>query len=496
MKQTSAILPVLLALLSPSAVLHGQSVVELEVGDRSVPTFQVHLDPGGGAPPGSLAGACPPVQSTLSNASFDGGSYILQAGFAEGEMAGASFTIDPDQFPVKIDLLEVLAGTNNATVTTTTEWTALFYEGTPRDGTLRYSFSSDGKLLPHLIVPPGNNIVNIQLLIDPGEPEQIILGNDGSDTFSVALRIDQHNSQTGNPCFVAPPSCCNAFPATDTGGLNFPGQNWLFAVDCILCPAGWSTFTELPSFCTPSGDWAIRATWTPFTCEDEGGACCLTGGLCVDSLSQVICLDSGGTWSADGTCAELDCDALEDGGPCCFESTGGCIQLPAADCTAAGGQPGPPGELCAGYTCFPIGAACLPDGSCIDGISPDTATSLGGIFAGDGTSCVDQDCPQPLGACCFATSFCLDLSQSECEQAGSSWGGVESNCVDLDGDSSANECPAVYAPGDINLDGLVNGVDITLLLSSWDTADPAADINGDGVVRGDDLTIVLLNWSP
>ena len=148
-------------------------MVELEVGDRSVPTFQVHLDPGGGAPPGSLAGACPPVQSSLTDASFDGGSYILQAGFAEGEMAGASFTIDPAQFPVKIDLLEVLAGTNNATVTTTTEWTALFYEGTPRDGTLRYSFSSDGKS-PAPRGATRQQLVNIQLLIDPGDPEQII----------------------------------------------------------------------------------------------------------------------------------------------------------------------------------------------------------------------------------------------------------------------------------------------------------------------------------
>ena len=50
------------------------------------------------------------------------------------------------------------------------------------------------------------------------------------------------------------------------------------------------------------------------------------------------------------------------------------------------------------------------------------------------------------------------------------------------------------ASGDIDGDGSVGGADLTALLGSWGTADPAADLNGDGVVDGADLTILLSSW--
>ena len=49
--------------------------------------------------------------------------------------------------------------------------------------------------------------------------------------------------------------------------------------------------------------------------------------------------------------------------------------------------------------------------------------------------------------------------------------------------------------GDLNGDGQVNGIDITIILAAWGTNDPNADLTGDGVVNGGDLTIVLANWS-
>jgi hypothetical protein len=50
--------------------------------------------------------------------------------------------------------------------------------------------------------------------------------------------------------------------------------------------------------------------------------------------------------------------------------------------------------------------------------------------------------------------------------------------------------------GDLNQDGLVNGADISAILSYWgpNPVLPAADINGDGVVNGSDLAAVLTNW--
>jgi len=50
-------------------------------------------------------------------------------------------------------------------------------------------------------------------------------------------------------------------------------------------------------------------------------------------------------------------------------------------------------------------------------------------------------------------------------------------------------------PGDINDDGDVNGVDLGILLGSWDQSG-AADLNHDGIVNGIDLGILLGNWGP
>lgn len=51
-------------------------------------------------------------------------------------------------------------------------------------------------------------------------------------------------------------------------------------------------------------------------------------------------------------------------------------------------------------------------------------------------------------------------------------------------------------PGDVNGDGVVDGIDIALVLGSWGPClGCAGDLNDDGVVDGADLAIVLGNWS-
>ncbi len=49
--------------------------------------------------------------------------------------------------------------------------------------------------------------------------------------------------------------------------------------------------------------------------------------------------------------------------------------------------------------------------------------------------------------------------------------------------------------GDLNGDGLVNGIDLTILLGQWGQAG-SADIDGDGTVSAADLTALLAQWSP
>jgi hypothetical protein len=50
-------------------------------------------------------------------------------------------------------------------------------------------------------------------------------------------------------------------------------------------------------------------------------------------------------------------------------------------------------------------------------------------------------------------------------------------------------------PGDLNNDGIVNGADLGILLSSWATFGGPADLNGDGFVDGADLGMLLSYWT-
>ena len=181
--------------------------------------------------------------------------------------------------------------------------------------------------------------------------------------------------------------------------------------------------------------------------------------------------------------------------PCCFASTGGCVGLSYANCVAAGGVPGPVGQTCAGYVCFPTGACCLPDGTCAGPVSPTECAALGGNYQGNNSSCATIDCPDPVGASCFPNGFCLILTQADAVAAGASWQGVGTTCADANGNSVADACEADGIPGDLNSDGSVNGADLGALLGAWGAAGGAADLTGNGVVDGADLGILLGNWT-
>lgn len=52
-------------------------------------------------------------------------------------------------------------------------------------------------------------------------------------------------------------------------------------------------------------------------------------------------------------------------------------------------------------------------------------------------------------------------------------------------------------PIDLNGNGVIDGVDLAILLSAWGTdgVQSGADLNGDGIVNGADLAMLLANWS-
>jgi hypothetical protein len=53
-----------------------------------------------------------------------------------------------------------------------------------------------------------------------------------------------------------------------------------------------------------------------------------------------------------------------------------------------------------------------------------------------------------------------------------------------------------FAPGDVNLDGIVNGQDIAILASHWLTTGVGTpgDANGDGIVNAQDIAVIASNW--
>ncbi|MBZ0170809.1 MAG: hypothetical protein K8E66_00365, partial [Phycisphaerales bacterium] len=232
--------------------------------------FQMHVQTDGDfameviSPPGPQYRGCTTV-SSHTDASFEGGSFIMQAGFAEQEIAAASYTLTADKFPVRVDLMEMIFATYQATESTTTHWSILVWDGPPNTGILVAEYSSDGDILPHIELPPGTNGINVQVSVDPNDPNQIIINNDsGTNTISFGYRIDQHNFQIQDPCFVAPPQNRNCFPTTDVSGLQSSTGNWLRGLDCgpLGCPpnGGWARFSTLNQFCRPSGDWVMRMT--------------------------------------------------------------------------------------------------------------------------------------------------------------------------------------------------------------------------------------------
>ncbi len=60
--------------------------------------------------------------------------------------------------------------------------------------------------------------------------------------------------------------------------------------------------------------------------------------------------------------------------------------------------------------------------------------------------------------------------------------------------TTASAPPTCTKVGDINCDGLVNILDMSILLSKWNTSDTASDLNHDGKVNILDLSILLSKW--
>jgi hypothetical protein len=72
---------------------------------------------------------------------------------------------------------------------------------------------------------------------------------------------------------------------------------------------------------------------------------------------------------------------------------------------------------------------------------------------------------------------------------------ISSGEPDADSDGRPDRCEVEY--GDFDLDGVVGGNELAVMLSVWATAgDPYGDLNGDWLVNGVDLGLILSRWGP
>lgn len=486
MTRGNLLVSLFMVLLATGICQAGQTM-EAPVRLSSVRTLQIVISPSTHAATiRTLQRECPPEVMAHTDSDFGPGQYIVQAGFEQQEAAAAAHVMPAEAFPLHFNSAEILFATASATTQTTTEWSFELWRGAPSQGTLIASYASDGSILPHLTMPPGTTGTILQLLIDPGDPEQIFIDDDGSHTYTVAFRIEAHNSP-GQPCLVPPDAQSNAFPTTDMSGLDAPVGNWIDAVDgsfCV-CGSGWFTFAQFPSICTPSGDWVMRSTVTPFQCAAATGACCFSDGSC-QQLTDADCDTLSGTWSGpEISCSAANCQPSP--GACCVESTGACTEVDEATCVAFGGE-FHADESCATWICFPEGACCLANGDCTGPVGEEVCLGFGGTFMGHGADCTTANCPDPIGWCCPKDgSFCSDMSEAQCAAFGAIWGGAGTSCDD------ASACEGEPCPGDVDGNGTVDVSDLLLILASWGDGG-SGDADGDGDTDVNDLLMAIANF--
>lgn len=432
---------------------------------------------------------CPQVSSHTST-SFEGGTYAVQAGFVEGEIAAVSYTLNAASFPARLALMEFVFAQQNAVVTTTTQYVVKIWNGNPNTGTLIAEFESDpsGFPLPQLVMPPGTQGTNIQVSVDPSDPEQIILFGDDPvtpRTFSIGIQITDHNEQTGTGCTSAPPSNRNAFPVTDNTSsacgigyaqLNQPTRNWLFGINCgsLGCPpnGGWSTFANLQADvnfgpgacvtgCRPRGDWVIRATWDPVNCPGVPGGCCFGTFGCVDVLDAAGCITAGGTFIGPGlTCQDANSNGTAD-----------ICELPPPNVTPiaeAGDNTDYVDEDNSGFELVILdgSASSDPDGVIVS-------------YAWDNEGVILAQTPQSITSAVMAVGNHLVRLVVTDDR-----GGTDEDYV-LIRVLPGTGCPSCSA--DYDQDGGVTGSDIGAFFADFETGAPCADVDRDGGVTGADL---------
>ncbi|MEE2680894.1 MAG: dockerin type I domain-containing protein [Planctomycetota bacterium] len=132
--------------------------------------------------------------------------------------------------------------------------------------------------------------------------------------------------------------------------------------------------------------------------------------------------------------------------------------------------------------------------------SPAGAPRLPWFVAFDARTGLDGSWINTVGDPDFGTAvdglvMAFPVDAPDCDQDGFPDGFeiVFLSAKDADKNGIPDDCEPIL--GDISGDGLVNGVDLALLLGAWGTSTKEFDLDGDGIVSAADLTILLGSWT-
>lgn len=167
----------------------------------------------------------------------------------------------------------------------------------------------------------------------------------------------------------------------------------------------------------------------PCSPGDLMGACCASQSptsFCYQD-TQANCEGAGRFFAGVNLpCSPNPCGGSSPTAACCTGE--GCVVATQADCDAFSGQWLPTASNCSDTTC--LNAACCTEAGCTEELESE-CQSLGGQWF-SGLICADDPCNGGgMGACCAAqspTAFCYQDTQQNCEGAGRFFIGVGIPC--------------------------------------------------------------------
>jgi len=241
----------------------------------------------------------------------------------------------------------------------------------------------------------------------------------------------------------------------------------------------------VPDECDVEGGSDCNMNGVPDACDLLGGdsADCDANGLpdecdedCNGNGSPDICdVKSGLAPDCDGNGLPDECDIADGSLIDC--NTDGLPDICGEDCNGTGLADECDIESGDSLDCDTNGVPDECDPDCDTNGIPDVCD----IEQGDLSDCDQNSVPD----------VCEPIT--DCNQ-----NGVNDPCEIADGDATDNNGNGVLdeceCPADVNGDSFVNYNDLLVLLSRWDSDDPAADIDGSGSVGLSDLLLVLANY--